>query len=187
MCTAAYLLIEGFIVIIISYTMTLCHPVDTLPPRRPTSSLLGGTTVASVCGINLINVLVMSTSLILMERGDYGYEKWPTEDVPNTSAWWLLGDAWETTIMFVCFANPFMTVAIVFSFGDTFRKPIWHNWLLCLVYAIFWSFMSYLLLTPLPGGKPNVLHAIFHMASIQFNGIDYCYPYDTADVIQLTY
>jgi hypothetical protein len=29
--------------------------------------------------------------------------------------------------------------------------------------------MTYLLLFPLPGGEPNVLHGIFHIASIQFN------------------
>ena len=29
--------------------------------------------------------------------------------------------------------------------------------------------MTYLLLFPLPGGEPNVLHALFHIASVQFN------------------
>ena len=76
MCTTAYLLIEGFIVIVISYAMTLSTPLSTLPPRRPTSSLLGGTTVASVCGLNMINVGVMATALLLMEQQP-GYIKFP--------------------------------------------------------------------------------------------------------------
>jgi hypothetical protein len=50
-----------------------------------------------------------------------------------------------------------------------FRKPVWHNWLLCVSYVVLWATMTYLLLFSLPGGEPNVLHAIFHIASIQFN------------------
>jgi len=168
MCTTAYLLIEGFIVIVISYAMTLSTPLTTLPPRRPTSSLLGGTTVASVCGFNAINVAVMSLSLVLMERQPE-YIKFPTGSVGDTSQWWLLGDAWETTIMFSCFANPFLTAAVVFSFGDVFRQPVYKNWLLCSAYIVLWGIMTYLLIFPLPGGEPNVVHAIFHIASIQFN------------------
>ena len=51
-----YIMIDGVAVLVVSYVMTLSKPEDILPDQRPTSSLLGATCLASVCGFQVINV-----------------------------------------------------------------------------------------------------------------------------------
>jgi hypothetical protein len=51
----------------LSYALTLSEPVVDLPPRRPTASLLGPATVASVLGMQIIDLAFLVGALFLMQ------------------------------------------------------------------------------------------------------------------------
>lgn len=80
------------------------------------------------------------------------------------AAWWTLGDNWESTTLFVCFSNQFVTSAVSFSLGGKFRKDVADNTILVGLCAAFYLLFAYILLA-----EPNSLIATFHIASIDYN------------------
>ena len=69
-------MIDCVAVIVLSYAITLSFPNEALKPERPTSSLLGAETVASVMGMQLINIAFMALAFGLV-TADPGYVPWP--------------------------------------------------------------------------------------------------------------
>lgn len=53
MCNMDYIFVDAIIIMSLTYTMTLALPLKELSPHRPTSSLLGPTTVFSVVGMQV--------------------------------------------------------------------------------------------------------------------------------------
>ena len=162
MCQMDYIFIDGVAVLIVSYVMTLSKPEDVLPDQRPTSSLLGVTTAASVVGMQAINVLFLTGALHLMKSDD-DYQEWPAGSVANTGAWWLLGDNWETTVIYSVVYSQFLTSGMIYSFGAHWRKAVCRNWILTLFWVLMYAFTSFLLLA-----DANDCSDVFHMASSAF-------------------
>lgn len=157
-----YVMIDGVAVLVLSYAMTLSHPVDILPKDRPTSSLLGPTTLFSVCGMQVINVIVIFSALA-MASADPKYVAFPAKFAAGGS-WWTLGDSWETSVLFIVVYSQFVTSAIVFSFGHKFRKPVYENLFLFGFWILAYGFTSWLCLS-----DPNGVTDTFHIASRGFN------------------
>ena len=164
MCPQDYLTMDVVIVVWLTIAMSKSKPRAELSSYRPTSSLLGFTTVVSVFGQHLINVAVLVTALVLM-RGTEGYIQWPAE-LSEGRKWWFSGDNWETTVLFVVFAVQLCSSAMIFSYGHLFRASLWRNWSLVAAWLVMVSFVSFLLLS-----EPNEVVAVWHIASVNFNAL----------------
>ena len=173
MSAVHYIFIDIIIVIIMTWCITLARPRPTLGTDRPTASLLGATTVCSVCGQHAINVCFLLGAIAWMNRSA-DYIQWgPNDDsvVPprpvTTSegrAWWYLGDNWEVTLLFTGFSFQLVTAAFVHSLGGRFRLPISRNHHLCFWTTALYALFACMLLLP-----PSTLTAVLHIASIDFN------------------
>jgi len=164
MCMMDYVAIDGIAVLIISYVMTLSKPLCKLPARRPPSALLGSTTVASIGGMQILNIIFMCAALGLM-KNDEDYEQWPASSAQG-AAWWELGDNWETTTIFCTVFTQFVTSGVLFSFGSHFRQPVYCNIWLFGFWIFAFAFTSYLLL-----GDPSSITKTFHIASEAFSAV----------------
>lgn len=162
MCMMDYVMIDGVAVLCISYVMTLSHPVDQLNKERPTSSLIGPTTMASSCGMQVINVIFMCSALSLMTN-DADYYMWPASKAQGAS-WWTLGDNWETTVIYCTVFSQFITSGVIFTFGSHYRRPVCCNVYLTGFWVLAYSFTSYILLA-----DSNSVTQLFHIASETFN------------------
>ena len=162
MCMMDYLTVDVLMTLTLAYVITLSRPLDELRKERPTASLLGPEVVTSVVGMQIFNVIIIASALVLM-RNDPDYVAWPA-DLAGANAWWFLGDNWETTVVFTVVAFQYLSSSAIFSLGSKFRKPIWNNRLLVAAYLAFAAFLAFLLLS-----DQNGLTEIFHMASKNFN------------------
>ena len=126
MCNMDYIFIDVIVVMAMSYVMTKSGPKRVLQPRRPTSSLLGPETVASVVGMQAIHLLFLLFAFVVIWN-DPDYVPWPAH-LSKGAQFWVTGDNWETTVMFCIFAAQFCSAAMTFSFGGHYRAPIWENW-----------------------------------------------------------
>ena len=173
MCNAKYLLIDTVTVMTLTGTMALCQPLTALAPRRPPASLLGPATASSVLCAQLCNTAFFVLNLCLMAADD-GYVRWPAHLSPAAS-WWLLGDNWEATTIFVSVYVPFLASAAAFSIGGAFRRPLPRNIALSAALLGLYLFTTLLLLLP-----PSAASRVFHIASDQFNSpcAAHCYPTD---------
>jgi hypothetical protein len=130
---------------------------------RPTSSLLGPQNVASVLGLWIVNVLFVLINLSYMHIQP-DYVKWPAKYSTGNS-WWVLGDNWESTVIFFTIYFQFITSAMVFSFGSAFRRPVVFNYRLLGAWTAIITLMSFVLLLP----HSSFTH-LWHVASEDFNG-----------------
>ncbi|CAH0519293.1 unnamed protein product [Peronospora belbahrii] len=76
-----WILVEGFMLVGCSYVITLSKPLDELKPFRPTSSLIGPTTLASILGQEAINVIYMSCCIHMLSSQvcnmlQHGFSAW---------------------------------------------------------------------------------------------------------------
>eukprot|EP00121_Abeoforma_whisleri_P003250 Awhi_evm2s2916 len=99
MCQMDYLFIDAAAVITLGYTMTLSSTNSKLEKIRPTSSLIGKINLASSIGCYAITFLGLITTLLITIH-DKDYLAWPAE-YANGADWWLLGDNWETTALYI--------------------------------------------------------------------------------------
>eukprot|EP00658_Telonema_sp_P-2_P012704 TRINITY_DN14834_c0_g1_i2.p1 TRINITY_DN14834_c0_g1~~TRINITY_DN14834_c0_g1_i2.p1 ORF type:complete len:1308 (+),score=380.72 TRINITY_DN14834_c0_g1_i2:208-4131(+) len=162
MCMMDYLMIDGLAVLVVSYVMTLSKPEDKLPNQRPTSSLLGVTSMASVCGMQVLNLVFLCGALGLM-KDDSDYQKWPADSVESTGSWWLLGDNWETTVIFTTVYSQFLWSGVIFTLGSHWRKPVYHNWMLLVFWAVVFAGTCSVLLA-----DANSFSDVFHSATSAF-------------------
>jgi predicted P-type ATPase len=162
-CQMDYLFIDGVAVLSLGYSMNLSNPQKKLSQIRPTSSLLGPQNVASVLGLWIVNVLFVLINLSYMHIQP-DYVKWPAK-YSKGNAWWVLGDNWESTVIFFTIYFQFITSAMVFSFGSAFRRPVVFNYRLLGAWTAIITLMSFVLLLP----HSSFTH-LWHVASEDFNG-----------------
>ncbi|OWY96287.1 P-type ATPase (P-ATPase) [Phytophthora megakarya] len=145
-----WILVEGFMLVGCSYVITLSKPLPELKAMRPTSSLIGPTTLASILGQEAINVIYLSCGVHLLSS-----QVWYCPFSPDTvdvAKWWLLSDNHLATTLFFFVIFQQHIAAWVFSFGSTYRQPIWRNYLLMAFIAAVSALDLYLLL-----GEPSIV------------------------------
>ena len=113
-------------------------------------------------GQQALNLIFLFSALGLMAAQDE-YIKWPADGVANAGAWWLLGDNWETTVIFCVVYSQFLTSGMLFTLGSHWRKAVFYNWPLTLFYLLAFAFTSFLLLA-----DSNSVSEVFHMATQDF-------------------
>ena len=163
------LMIDVVIVTVVSWALTRAEPLPELGPFRPTSSLLGPTTIGSVVGLTVINTFTIYLALSKISSHE-SYVKFPAT-MAHGADWWTLGDTWESTTLFACFSCQFVTSALNFGLGSKYRQPLTNNMVLLCVCAILYALFSYLLLA-----DPDGVVALFHVASIEYNSVNTLSP-----------
>ncbi|ETP11523.1 hypothetical protein F441_12937 [Phytophthora nicotianae CJ01A1] len=153
-----FILADGFTLVGLSYVITLSQPLPDLKDQRPTSSLIGPSTLLSILGQEMINVIFLVSGMYMLTS-----QRWYCPFSPDNidlAKWWLLSDNHLATTLFFTIITQQQLAAWVFSFGSRFRASIWQNYPLVLIFGILTALDIYLLL-----GPPGKLTDIFRIAS----------------------
>ncbi|KAL3670651.1 hypothetical protein V7S43_003841 [Phytophthora oleae] len=153
-----FILADGVTLVGLSYVITLSKPLVTLNHQRPTSSLIGPTTLTSIVGQELINVVFLFSGVHLLINQVW-YCPFSPDNV-DLAKWWLFSDNHMATILFFTIITQQQLAAWVFSFGSRYRAPIWRNYLLVVVFILLVGLDIYLIL-----GEPSVVMDLFRIAS----------------------
>jgi len=162
MPSMAYLVIDVVVLIAVSFALSLSEPLDKLGKERPTSSLLGYHTVGQIGGLTLINFIFFCIAMGIITTHEK-YVAWPLK-CSDGASWWLFGDNWETMVCFIVFIFQMCFAGLLFGFGTRFRKPVWTNWVLCIMMVGYFISFSVLLL-----GPENTYTRVFHFPQENHN------------------
>jgi magnesium-transporting ATPase (P-type) len=130
-----WIFLDGMWAITMAFGLPLAKAANILTPPRPVSSLLGAHTVVSICGMIAINFLFLVTALMTLWKQDwFQCRKW---DIQNPSEVRLIGDNYESSVLFVVGGFQYMSSAIALNFGYTFRQSWWKNYIF-IVFSATW-------------------------------------------------
>jgi cation-transporting ATPase 13A3/4/5 len=149
---------DGLVLVGLSYCITLACPLDELGPQRPTSSLVGPTTLCSIFGQTIIHILFLYNGIHFLTHQSW-YCPFNPVDV-NLVKWWGLQDSNLGTTLFLMIAPQEMIGAIAYSLGSRFRKSVYRNSALMIYFTFLLVILSYLTL-----GEPNRFTDQFRIAS----------------------
>jgi cation-transporting ATPase 13A3/4/5 len=153
-----FMFCDGAILVGLSYAITLARPLKKLGKQRPTSSLVGPTTILSMIGQEIIHALFLYFGIrYVMTRSWYCPFNPANVDLVK---WWLLQDSNLGTSLWYLVAPQQMIGAITYSLGSKFRLPVWRNYFLMFYFALLFVFMNVIFL-----GEPNVVSDRFRIAS----------------------
>ncbi|KAG1712859.1 hypothetical protein DVH05_000594 [Phytophthora capsici] len=133
-----FILADGLTLVGLSYVITLSQPLSDLRDQRPTSSLIGPSTLLSILGQETINVIFLVSGICMLTSQH------------NHMA---------TTLFFTIITQQ-QVAAWVFSFGSRYRAPIWKNYPLLLLFFGLAVLDLCLIL-----GTPGTLTDIFRISS----------------------
>ncbi|KAE8999169.1 putative cation-transporting ATPase 13A3 [Phytophthora rubi] len=153
-----FILADGLTLVGLSYVMTLAKPLPDLRDQRPTSSLIGPSTLLSILGQEIINVIFLGAGIHMLTS-----QRWYCPFSPDNidlAKWWLLSDNHLATTLFFTIITQQQLAAWVFSFGSCYRAPIWSNYALVALCAALVGLDVYLLL-----GPPGKLSDLFRISS----------------------
>ncbi|RLN54584.1 hypothetical protein BBJ29_009433, partial [Phytophthora kernoviae] len=153
-----FILADGVTLVGLSYAITLSKPLPNLNEQRPTSSLIGPTTLTSIVGQELINVIFLFSGVHML-ISEVWYCPFSPDNV-DLAKWWLFSDNHMATTLFFTIITQQQLAAWVFSFGSRYRAPIWRNYLLVAVFALLVALDIYLIL-----GEPSVVMDLFRISS----------------------
>ncbi|GMF09724.1 unnamed protein product [Phytophthora lilii] len=153
-----FILADGLTYVGLSYVITLSRPLPKLNEQRPTSSLIGPTTLTSIVDQELINIAFLFSGIHMLINQVW-YCPFSPDNV-DLAKWWLLSDNHTATTLFFTIIKQQQLAAWVFSFGSRYRAPIWRNYLLVLVFAVLVTLDIYLIL-----GESSVVVDLFLIAS----------------------
>ncbi|RLN55559.1 hypothetical protein BBJ29_008213, partial [Phytophthora kernoviae] len=132
---------------VIASTLRLFQwPLPELRDQRPTSSLIGPSTLFSIIGQEIINVIFLVSGIQMLMS-----QRWYCPFSPDNidlAKWWLLSDNHLATTLFFTIITQQQLAALVFSFGSRYRAPIMKNYSLMLVFTSLVVLDIYLLLGP---------------------------------------
>jgi magnesium-transporting ATPase (P-type) len=122
------------------FSIPLAMAAKRLSPRRPTTSLISGETLASVGGTIAWNFLFMTIGFISL----WNQEWFPCRKISSDHAW-AGSDAYESQVMFLIAASQVIINGTVLNFGYTFRQSWCKNYVLNF-FSFAW-FLFILLIT----------------------------------------
>jgi cation-transporting ATPase 13A3/4/5 len=142
-----WVFLDGFWVVSMAFSLPLAKAAKKLSPERPTASLLGPHTMFSACGVLALNYLFMILSLAALFNQDwYQCRKWDSTDVSDVN---VIGDNYEAQTLFLVTGYQYISSAMAFNFGYTFRAAWIKNYVF-VVLALGWTFMQFYI-TLVPG------------------------------------
>ncbi len=141
-----WVFMDGIWTVSMAFSLPLSGAAKKLSPTRPTASVLGIQTLASVCGILMINFLFHIGALGYLWRQDwFACRMWETADVSNVL---VIGDNYETEVLFLVGGFQYVTSAIAFNFGYEFRGNWFRNRIFVALVLLFSTLMIYINFTP---------------------------------------
>jgi len=158
-----YLTIDSISSWLVAYAITLALPLPDLLPYRPTTSLFDPQIMLSVLCPWGMWMIVMGGALV-MQQEHPDHVDFPAH-LTKGCGYWQLGDNWEATVFTTFMVFPLIWSGIVFSLGSKFRRNVFLNPFIWIVWlTIFCIYTAFLL------SDVNDATAIFHVASNAFNG-----------------
>lgn len=136
-----WIFLDGVFVVILSYCLGLSLPAEKLTPHRPTASLLGWTTMLSVMGPVIINIIFLCVALGILMKEDWMECRAFFIDPNHIRDWYALGDNYECAVIFLVSGSQYIHSTLQYGIGGEFRRNLCRNWLLVLcvivAYAMF--------------------------------------------------
>uniref|UniRef100_K3X7V9 Cation-transporting P-type ATPase N-terminal domain-containing protein n=1 Tax=Globisporangium ultimum (strain ATCC 200006 / CBS 805.95 / DAOM BR144) TaxID=431595 RepID=K3X7V9_GLOUD len=141
-----FMYLDGAILVGLSYSITRCRPQKVLGSERPTSSLVGPTTLFSLVGAWVIHELFLFGGIKYV-MGQVWYCPFSPANV-NLVHWWELQDSnlGSSLWFLVCWQQ--MVTGITMSLGSKFRRPVWRNYFLMFYYVLLFVVLCILFLGP---------------------------------------
>ncbi|KAJ8661683.1 hypothetical protein O0I10_002490 [Lichtheimia ornata] len=153
-----WIAIDVFITVFLSWAVSQSKAADRLEPCRPTARLLGPQTLASCLGLVSINWIYMSCAFYMLYKQEWFRCNEFDSNAVDISKWWLLADNYEAEVLTVVGMFMFINNAAVFSFGYKFRRPIYRNYPLIFLWALYIAIVSYWTLA-----DPNRFGCLFRL------------------------
>ncbi|TDH67821.1 hypothetical protein CCR75_006788 [Bremia lactucae] len=153
-----FMFMDGAILVGISYGLTRARPLNKMGSQRPTSSLVGPTTVSSLVGAAVIHWLFLFAAIRHLTSQPW-YCPFQPSNV-NLVQWWLLQDSTLGSSLWFIISFQQMSTGITMGLGSRFRRPIWHN-----VFLLSWYALLFVVLVVLFVGPPSRFTDQFRVAS----------------------
>ena len=158
-----YLTIDSILSWLVAWAITLALPLNKLTAFRPTTSLFNVEVMLSTLCPWAMWMLLMG-GVLVMQQNHKDHVPFPAH-LTKGCGYWQLGDNWEATVFTTFMVFPLVWSGIVYSLGSKFRRLVFWNFGVCIVFLIIFILYTALLLSPV-----NDSTAIFHVASNAFNG-----------------
>ncbi|GAB9464811.1 hypothetical protein Gpo141_00002237 [Globisporangium polare] len=141
-----FMYLDGAILVGLSYAITRSRPLKSLGTQRPTSSLVGPTTLCSLVGAWVIHALFLFAGIRYV-MGQVWYCPFSPANV-NLVQWWQLQDSnlGSSLWFLVCWQQ--MVTGITMTLGSKFRRPVWRNFFLVFYYLLLAVVLCILFLGP---------------------------------------
>ena len=121
-----WVFMDGIWTVSLAFTLPLSRAASKLSPSRPTASVLGLQTVCSACGVLAINFLFQVGVVAYLWHQDwFSCRKWSSTDLSNIL---VIGDNYETEVLFLVGGYQYIISAAVFNFGYEFRSNWFRNY-----------------------------------------------------------
>lgn len=144
----SWLFLDGIFVIVISWLLSLAKPASTLGKERPTSALLGPTTMLSVMIPNVMNLGFLMLALHVLYQQDWMACRKFDEASGKLSDWWTLGDNYECATIFLISGSQYIHAGAQYNVGGQWRKAWIFNWPLVVALVAFYAMMIYIMYVP---------------------------------------
>ena len=126
----------------LAFSLPLAKARNRLAKRQPTDSLLGAETLLSVCGILGWNFLFLVIAMLSLWSQDwFSCRKWNSDDVSNVL---IIGDNYESSLLFVVGGFQMIATAMVLNYGYTFRQGWWRNYIF-VAFSVTWMLFFFLM------------------------------------------
>jgi hypothetical protein len=121
-----WVFMDGFWVITMAFSLPFAGVAPKLASTRPTSSILGPHTLASVLGVLLINFLFLVLALgVLFQQDWFRCRQWNPSSIADVTG---IGDNYESSVGFLVSGYQYITSAMAYNFGYKYRAGWWYNW-----------------------------------------------------------
>eukprot|EP00934_Nitzschia_sp_Nitz4_P006580 Nitzschia sp. Nitz4//scaffold131_size63436//29849//34134//NITZ4_006274-RA/size63436-processed-gene-0.102-mRNA-1//1//CDS//3329535265//6570//frame0 len=140
--------IDGVWTVLFSLTLPLALPAEKLSKNRPTGSILGRDTVASVVGILILHYAFMATALVVLFNEDWFQCRKYEISTFLAKEVFSISDNYEAQVIFLVSSVQILATAMVYNIGYEFRRTWFRNWGFVLVSLCSTALLIYVTLVP---------------------------------------
>jgi len=132
-----WVFMDGVWMITMAFTLPLAQAQKKLSMSRPTSDLFGWHTISSALGVLALNFTFTVIALgTLFSSSFFKCRRWNSSDISNVTT---IGDNYEAQTLFVVTGYQYISSAMAFNFGYSYRANWFRNWIfvtLCVAYTV---------------------------------------------------
>jgi cation-transporting ATPase 13A3/4/5 len=141
-----WVFMDGIWTIALAFALPLSRPAEKLARSRPTASILGIQTVSSVVGVLLLHfVFIVGALGYLWNQDWFQCRMWENSDLSNVL---VIGDNYETQVLFLVGGFQYITTAMAYNFGYEFRQGYFRNYVFVILSTGFAFIQLYITLVP---------------------------------------